>query len=712
MQSTRYPGNAIAFSKLGLAVAGSVAVLANPAWAAGEESIVLPAVTSVATTPGENTSSSASTAYNSPLSSTRTTTTITSQAVQAMTPTGDFAQSLANIPNLNVIPSGTNGIDGSSIYMRGMDQSLINFTVDGIPINSPNGYNFYSNENLPPQFISHIDVNPGAGSAATVGNANFAGSVAIYSKTPAEHFSVSPFYGYGSFGTQSYGGLINSGLLFANSIPTKLYVGATATRSHGYYENTQSHKYTFIFKSESLIGPGKLTLFFFQNNQFWNFYNGATPEQLAQFGRRYSGNSANPESIDYYGYNFKNFLNWQAYGKYSVKLGRLDLSNQYYYFYGKGGGNFAQASSAAPGGFYLAKRIFPQYEYGDILRAKYHLEHAELEGGFWVDVDRETAFQRESNLYDRYTGALVSAPVNQPVITHSFQPYLQAKWQIVPRLDVQAGVKLMNLYRTWANYVSKQERSANFNRWLPSFSANYGITPDVHVYFNYTRSAQAPSASQLTAQYFNQGLQPEIANSFELGSYWHEGVWGGRITAFRTNFENYIVSAPIVIGNQVFSTQSNAGAAVFQGLELSNTVQLNSWLSAFLNVGLLDAQMQSGAPTIQAPHHNEALGLSWKNQHWQGMLAVQQVGSRFYAVGGSDTARLGNYVTGTLNVSYNTGKVQLWQGYDVQNIQFSVFVNNLFNQDYYYNASLGRDGSTSYYPIQPINAFAQISATF
>jgi len=675
---------------------------------------VLPMVQSFSTPVGSTSGDSATAPYSSPLDSTQTEETITGQAISAMNPTGDFAQSLANLPNMNIVPSGNNGINGSNIYMRGMDQSLINFTMDGIPINSPIGYSFYSNENLPPQYISFIDVKPGAGSAATVGNANFAGTVAIHSAIPSKHFSAMPFYGYGSFGTQSYGGTINSGNILGGIIPTRIFLGATNTRSHGYFYNTQSHKYTFMFKSISHIGPGRLTLFFFQNNQTWNFYDGATQQQIAEYGRRYSGNSVNPNSPEYYGVNFKKFLNWQFYAKYAFHIGKLDLSDQYYYFYGKGGGHFTQNSRAAPGGFYLATKIFPVHEFGNILKARYPFSSGSLEAGVWADSDNETAFQYQSNLYNRFTGALVSAPVDQPVVTESVQPYVQVKWNPNPALLLTTGVKLLNLHRTWRNYTKNLERWANFNQWLPSFGVNYALQPNWHLYFNYTRSAEAPSSSQLTASYFNSSLQPEIANSYETGTYWHQGAWGGRFTAFRTNFENYILSTPVVIGNQVFSTQSNAGAAIYQGLELSNTYQITPWLSAFANFGILDARMTSKSqPALQAPHHTEAIGLNVNTSHWQGMVAVQQIGSRYYATGATGNSKLGGYIAGSLSVAYDTGAISLWKGYRLPNLQISVHVNNLFNNDYALSASPSiSSAGVAYQLAQPINAFAQISTTF
>ena len=675
---------------------------------------VLPMVQSTASPMGSTSGNSATAPYSSPLDSTQTEETITGQAISAMNPTGDFAQSLANLPNMNIVPTGNNGIDGSNIYMRGMDQSLINFTMDGIPINSPIGYGFYSNENLPPQYISAINVKPGPGSAATVGNANFAGTVAIHSVTPSSHFSATPFYGYGSFGTQSYGGVINSGEILGGIIPTKILLGATNTRSNGYFYNTQSHKYTFIFKSISQIGPGRLTLFFFQNNQTWNFYNGATKQETAEYGRRYSGNSADPGSPDYYGDNFKTFLNWQSYVKYAFHIGRLELSDQYYYFSGNGGGTFTQNNRAAPGGFYLATKLFPVHEFGNIFKARYPFSSGSLEAGVWADSDNETAFQYQSNLYNRFTGALVSAPVSQPVVTESVQPYVQGEWSPITTLRLTTGVKLLNLHRTWRDYVSKMERAANFNQWLPSFGVNYALQPNWHLYFNYTRSAEAPSSSQLTASYFNSGLQPEIANSYEAGTYWHQGAWGGRFTAFRTNFENYILSTPVVIGNQVFSTQSNAGAAIYQGLEFSNTYQITPWLSAFANFGMLDARMTSkNQPALQAPHHTEAVGLNVKTAHWQGMLAVQQIGSRYYATGATGNSKLDGYVAGSLSVAYDTGELSLWKGYTLPNLQISAHVNNLFNNDYALSASPSTSSAGAAYQLaQPINAFAEISTTF
>lgn len=95
------------------------------------------------------------------------------------------------------------------------------------------------------------------------------------------------------------------------------------------------------------------------------------------------------------------------------------------------------------------------------------------------------------------------------------------------------------------------------------------------------------------------------------------------------------------------------------------------------------------------------------------MLAVQQIGSRYYATGATSNLKLNSYVAGNLSIAYNTGKIQLWNDDALQNLQISVHVNNLFDNDYAFSASSGRNNQGPAYQLaQPINVFAQLSTTF
>jgi iron complex outermembrane receptor protein len=61
------------------------------------------------------------------------------------------------------------------------------------------------------------------------------------------------------------------------------------------------------------------------------------------------------------------------------------------------------------------------------------------------------------------------------------------------------------------------------------------------------------------------------------------------------------------------------------------------------------------------------------------MLAVQQIGSRYYATGATGNSKLDGYVAGSLSVAYDTGAISLWKGYRLPNLQISVYVNNRRN---------------------------------
>ncbi|EGQ60498.1 TonB-dependent receptor, partial [Acidithiobacillus sp. GGI-221] len=70
---------------------------------------------------------------------------ITKGQFDLITPTDSYTQALRNMPNTLVV-SGGDSMDGDDIYINGFGKNLINFTLDGIPLNDNDSYTFYSNE--------------------------------------------------------------------------------------------------------------------------------------------------------------------------------------------------------------------------------------------------------------------------------------------------------------------------------------------------------------------------------------------------------------------------------------------------------------------------------------------------------------------------------------------------------------------------------------
>lgn len=118
---------------------------------------------------------------------------------------------------LDKTPSITSASDGGHpqgytyFRLRGMDQSRINMTLNGVPLNEPEDQGVYTS-NYPgfTNIIQSMQVQRGVGTS-TNGVASYAGSINFQSLTGLEN-TTEGNAGYGSFNTKRFNGMASTGL--------------------------------------------------------------------------------------------------------------------------------------------------------------------------------------------------------------------------------------------------------------------------------------------------------------------------------------------------------------------------------------------------------------------------------------------------------------------------------------------------------------------
>ena len=138
---------------------------------------------------------------------------------------------------LQQVPSVTQYSDSGSpagysyIYLRGIPQTRMNVTIDGMPINEPEDSAFYfSNFGDFANAVDSIQVQRGVGTSS-VGAASFVGSINFASAAFADRPGATLRLGTGSFGTTRANASVNSGQLGRGF---KLYGQAAVQESDGF----------------------------------------------------------------------------------------------------------------------------------------------------------------------------------------------------------------------------------------------------------------------------------------------------------------------------------------------------------------------------------------------------------------------------------------------------------------------------------------------
>ena len=144
-----------------------------------------------------------------------------------------------------VLAWSENGVGTGTTYMRirGADDSRINVTLDGVPLNSPEDQCvFWANMNSYGSLLGSVQIQRGVGTS-TNGDGAFGGTIALSSATPQQTPGLEVSGSYGSFNTFNVGGKFSTGLLWKHLIfdgayhetNTDGFIHGTSGRSGSYY---------------------------------------------------------------------------------------------------------------------------------------------------------------------------------------------------------------------------------------------------------------------------------------------------------------------------------------------------------------------------------------------------------------------------------------------------------------------------------------------
>lgn len=235
--------------------------------------------------------------------------------------------------------SGTNLTNYGQMRLRGIDQSRINITLDGAPLNDMIDHGvFFSNFTDFSNSIESIQVQRGVGTS-TNGTSSFAGSINFQSidlrnSTPGVELQLMG----GSFNTYRASAEIYSGI---RKNKFAFYSRFTKTNSEGYRYHTSTDSYSFFF-SGGYFDPKnmvKITGFTGQSRNGLAY----TPVALSDIKKDPRTNYINENDIDDFGQDFIQLQYTRSLTAFSSWVSSV--------YYGAAGGDF-------PSGFYVTDSVY------------------------------------------------------------------------------------------------------------------------------------------------------------------------------------------------------------------------------------------------------------------------------------------------------------------------------------------------------------------
>jgi iron complex outermembrane receptor protein len=622
------------------------------------------------------------------LKETQPTSVISQKFVQAtMPPTVNYS----DIINISPSSSSTNqsgpGLDESKhVQMRGFQDGQYNVTFDGIPYGDSNDFTHHTTSFFMENDIGETIVDRGPGTASTVGNATFGGTVAIVSKDPLPTRTVTGYGTYGSWDTYVGGVEADTGAM--GPYGTTAFVDGEHAASNTYNQNANITRSNVFAKMVQPLGNNfVLTAVAMYNKTYQQFASGGTLAQIAAYGPTF-GLSTNPLSQNYNKYNTDHYTTdfeyldlrgvvgdgWTidskvyTYAYYHHSLNGDDpldcgngacLSLNIQYVQNLPGGSKEGTTSTNPNGGLVVPGQFSNNTYrsvGTISRVEKDFDaygvNGDLKFGVWYDHQQNSRYLVDQNLAigNSESGTNLApgtgtAPYERLMhdTLDTFQPYVQLDLKPIDGLTISPGVKWDYFKRGIKAPINQKTYqplyyTGVYKQPVPSITANYQITSDMSVYAQYAEGFLAPNLNVLysTNPALSSSLNPQTTQNYQAGVVYQSADFAGDADAYYIPFSNMVSSTTIGGVKEFF----NAGGAIYKGVEAEGTYVLGHGFNFYAN-GSINSANYDGTKgknhVAETPDATWAVGLIYDDGMYNGSITDKWVG-RKYGVDSNATA--------------------------------------------------------------------------
>ncbi len=283
---------------------------------------------------------------------------------------------------------------------------------------------------------------------------------------------------------------------------------------------------------------------------------------------------------------------------------------------------------------------------------------------------------------------------------YSYSVFLQDEIPLFEKLTLFVGFR-QDWWKNKDGYVY-QDNNPNYPIFYPSRSSS-AFSPKIGILYkpfekttlraNLGKAFRAPNVYELYKTWTTTGgityasnpnLKPETTLSWDIG--WEQILWNGskiRVTYFNNDVKDLIYSRDV---NATYKDKVNAGRALIRGIEIEAEQKLNSWLRLFANYTYNDAKFRKnevkpeteGKRLSYVPQRMFNVGLGFEINRFQGLLTGRYVSKLYTTDTNEDKVNrvYGSYdphfvVDASLSYKFN------------KNISLSLFVNNIFNREYF-----------------------------
>ncbi len=629
---------------------------------------------------------------------------ITRETIDQFIPqTGDFTQVVLLSPSVSGSAYNGPGFAESKTTLRGFKDGEYNVTYDGIPFGDTNDPTHHSTSFFPAPTIGAVVVDRGPGAAGQLGQANFGGSIGLFSPEVAETFGGSVSALYGTENSAQIVARLNSGAIEALH-GTRATVNLSALRTDGALTESDSKGANAMVRIVVPIADNwNATLYSTYNYTtiFQNDNQGLTLAQVNRFGKHFALNN-DPATPFFKNYNTVKKHTSLSYARLAGEVtDSTHLENTgYTYYYSNHTLSPIDITGTAAVDRLLPAGHIPGYTklnyyhvFGDILRLTQDLPFGSVKTGIWLETSKTKRSRYNYDLNTNLPELNLRCPTLQPGVVcnrgaasnvnyvqgshwDQYQPFVDVVWNVTPQLAVTPGLKYVHFKREVDAPVNQGsgtalKSSATFTKTLYFLTANYKVAENWSAYAQYATGFLIPPLSTLQVQKPNASeLSPQTSTNYQLGTVFHSG----RVTfdgdVYYIQFKDKQQSIAGVGGETLYY---NLGGATYKGVEVQVAFEVQPELYVFANGSLNSAKAKGGSTTINgttvtltggtqianAPKSTAALGVIWKPQDWTISLTDKYVGEQWGAEGEPSNFRVKPYNQVDLTIVRKLGPVRL-----------------------------------------------------
>ena len=581
-----------------------------------------------------------------------------------MAPASDFSQVFQVTPGaFSYSPNGV-GQGNANTTVRGLSDSQYLVTFDGIPFNDTNGVSHHSYVFFPAMEIGGAVVDRSPGSAATIGQATFGGSLNLLSRNLETDKRTSVT---GSYGTWNTGMIVleNESGQFGPNGASNLLVNVQQMTSDGYQTyNSQnrralSAKYQYIVNSDTVV-TAFASWMDVRNHQL--DAGAPTRAQVAQFGPNYL-NSNDPTQSNYFGYNLYNVETGFSYIGVASNLGggwKLDDKLYTYSYHNQeniGGAvpvstPTVPAIANVPANDTGIDKLNSYHTTGNLLRVSQESSMGILRTGTWLEYANSDRHQYNANQLDGWQDE-ATPRFSEKYQTTTFQPYVEYEFKVTDDLKITPGVKYAYYLQNFDHLadlkkvgslggtISKTtgvitgglgsiENSARYNDVLPSLDVHYQIQPNWTTYVQAAQGDLIPPTSVYDAPGAQVAQPPKAQKSttYQIGTVYAANNWNFNANVFHVKLDNsYTCNVDPLDPTTQLCVAS--GTETTQGVELEGTVLLGGGLSIYANGTSGTTKYSNGSWVAGAPKDTETLGLIYTDADWNASILAKRVGQLY-----------------------------------------------------------------------------------